>query len=84
MPKTNKVMITEGESQNTMFVQCVKSSEPKSIANKRAYQMWIRLHNKKCDCLKNQPLDKTEVHDVAYDQYYKTGRRTANPDDVEW
>ena len=79
MPKLTKAMKQQGESQNTMIVQCVKDGVTKSITNARAYNMWIRLHNKRCDCL-GKELPVVDA-DLSYNLYKKTGKKLADVDD---
>lgn len=59
MPKNFKVIEMEGESQSNLIFRCKKDGVIRQILNKRAYTTWIRLHKKKCDCLREgfKPTD---------------------------
>lgn len=79
MPKLNNArqITNPGESQKTMIVQC--KGVTKTITNARAIHMWIRLHNKRCNCL-GKELPEVDA-DLSYNLYKKTGKKLA---DLEW
>lgn len=79
MPKLDngRKITNPGESQKTMIVQC--NGITKTITNARVYNMWIRLHNKRCDCL-GKELPAVDA-DLSYNLYKKTGKILA---DSEW
>lgn len=54
MPKNSNKQIKrlEGEAQGSFMAKC-KNDELRTFHNQRGLDMWKKLHNKKCDCLKN-------------------------------
>ena len=57
MPKNSKKMIKEihSESHGCKLAKCIKEETMRTFNNNRAYQLWLKFHDKRCDCLKIKP-----------------------------
>ena len=54
MPKNSSKQMKrlDGEAQGSFMAKC-KNEELRTFNNHRGFDMWRKLHNKKCDCFKN-------------------------------
>ena len=54
MPKNSKKMMKEivSESHGCNLAKCIQEETMRTFNNNRAYQLWRKFHDKRCDCLK--------------------------------
>ena len=75
MPKSsNTIMNLKGETQGLYMAKC-DFSELKTFNNKRAIDMWERIHNKTCNCFKGKKQKITDyTHHITDEEAKKCGR----------
>jgi len=73
MPKSSqKVVVQEGESQCRYTYRCIVIGD-KLFKNQKQYEMFVRLHRKKCvDCVRSNPKgnntkDESLMYDIGQD-----------------
>ena len=75
MPKNNRKKVIElsGESQHRNMAKCMYEDDIRSFRNLRTFQLWKRIHDSRCSCLKEvtetkiAPSNVDEIRNGGFD-----------------
>lgn len=75
-----KQMVFHNQDESAKyFIRCVKDPKTtKAFHGKRQYEMWRKLHSKKCSCLISKEAKTNPVKKQPYSNTLQNGHRTMN------